>query len=119
MLKAPCLMKVGDFRNPATKDTNPEGKNPGEQVKLAPCSPTSGRHKVAGVLFCVASVQVVSKEDAEVGQLLECLSKEVLLLPVQLEQEVRGLQEGGLQEGRRKGEGCEIIRQDWIMWKAV
>lgn len=61
----------------------------------------------------------MSREDLKVGELFEHLHKEVLLLPVQMEQEVRGLQKRCLQEGRGKGERCEIIRQDWIMWKVV
>ena len=61
----------------------------------------------------------MSREDLKVGELFECLHKEVLLLPVQMEQEVRGLQKRCPQEGRGKGEGCEIIRQDWIMWNVV
>lgn len=38
MLKAPSLMKGGDFRNPQQKkkkNANPDWKNLGERVKLA------------------------------------------------------------------------------------
>ena len=45
----------------------------------------------------------MSREDLKVGELFECLHKEVLLLPVQMEQEVRGLQKRCLQEGRERG----------------
>lgn len=50
----------------------------------------------------------MSREDLKVGELFEPLHKEVLLLPVQMEQEVRGLQKRCLQEARGKRGGVKL-----------
>lgn len=41
------------------------------------------------------------------GELLERLDKDMFLLPVQMAQEVRGLQEGGVRMEREKGAGVK------------